>query len=68
MRDASRGMGLCPRWFSDKEDEGERLGCWDWLERVVERGQREGGREGRGLASRWRGEGSPLARVSEGVS
>ena len=31
----------------------------------MERGQREGGREGRGLASGWRGEWSPLARGGE---
>ena len=68
MRDASSGMGWSPRWFSDKVDEGERLGSWDWIERVVERGQRDGGREGRCLASRWRGEGFPLARGVRGVS
>ena len=32
---------------------------------VVERGQRGGGRDGRVPASRWRGEGSPLARGGE---
>ena len=61
----SRRMGWSPRWFSDKRDGGEGLGCGDWLAGVVERGYRGFGREGRVLASRWRGEWSPLARGGE---
>ena len=62
MRGESSGVGWSPRGFSDKEDEGGGGVSRGWLGGVVERGQREGGWEGRGPASGWRGVSSPLAR------
>ena len=68
MRGESSGLSWSPQRFLDKGDEGGGGVGSGWLGGVVERGQREGGREGRGLASGWRGEGSPLAQGVRGVS
>ena len=62
---ARQGSGeLSPMVFGQRGCRGG-LGCSSWLGWVVERGQREGGQEGRGLASEWRGECPPLARGGE---